>query len=293
MGRREDVDNSIWADDDFLALTAHARYVYLWSFTNPHCNMAGLYKFSRRIMMLETGLTAKQVDATLEELAAAGFIAVYDGFLWVCARLKYLRSKGGSIARNVAKDLGFFDDDHPLRVALLRKYAETPWLSDELSGLSVVEPKTDTPPAPSAPPDTGVPGRAGQGKEGKNGLTETVDAAPDDLPADLIPVVAEVKAILERVVFTKGGTVVPSLRSVGRIVGRFPRRDHVAEAEKLEHWLLEGNGRNQANKDVVARYRTWLGNAADSIAPRRPTAATYDPAAMHAELKRRLAEDER
>ena len=277
MGRREDVDNSIWADDGFLDLSAHARYVYLWAFTNPHCNMAGLYKVGRRVMQLETGLTARQIDAALTELADAGMVQVHDGALWVVARIKYLRTKSASIGRAIVKDLEPFAADHPLRVALVRRYSNFPgWLSNELGGLTVVEPKTDTPLTPPEDPGEGSQGRAraGQVVVEPPSTEETADAAPADLADNLVPVAESVKAVLDRVVAAKGGTVAPTLRAVGRVVGQFPRRDHIAEAEKLEHWLVDGNGRNQPNKDIVARYRAWLGNATDVL---HPTAAGQRP----------------
>ena len=46
MSRREDIDNGIWSDPDFMSLTAPAKLTYIWSWTNSHCGMAGLYKIA-------------------------------------------------------------------------------------------------------------------------------------------------------------------------------------------------------------------------------------------------------
>jgi hypothetical protein len=55
MARREDFDNSLWSDPDFLALTPQARLLYIWSWTNPRCGMAGIYKLSPVQATLEVG----------------------------------------------------------------------------------------------------------------------------------------------------------------------------------------------------------------------------------------------
>ena len=70
MSRNENVDNSIWHDPDFDALSNAAQHFYLWSFTNPRCGMAGIYLCPRR-QLLEGRLSDKNLDAVLAELADA------------------------------------------------------------------------------------------------------------------------------------------------------------------------------------------------------------------------------
>jgi hypothetical protein len=56
VARREDFDNSLWSDPDFLVLSSDARLVYIWTWTNPRCGMAGIYKFAPSQAAAETGL---------------------------------------------------------------------------------------------------------------------------------------------------------------------------------------------------------------------------------------------
>jgi hypothetical protein len=51
----EDFDNALWSDPEFLALTPEARMTYIWSWTNPRCGMAGIYKVALTQAALETG----------------------------------------------------------------------------------------------------------------------------------------------------------------------------------------------------------------------------------------------
>jgi alpha-L-fucosidase len=102
VSRREDVDNSIWSDPDFYELSAAAKLVYLWSFTNQRCNMAGLYRVATGLICGETGLSEKRVQGALRELEDRRMV-FYDGcVLWVRARVKHLRSHHDNIATSGA-----------------------------------------------------------------------------------------------------------------------------------------------------------------------------------------------
>lgn len=144
MSRREDIDNAIWHDPDFAELSSDARYLYLWSFTNPRCNMSGLYKLALAPVPAETGLTMKRVEDALGELAEATFAYYRDGVLWVRSRVAHLRSTNPNMAKSIAKDLGKLAEDHPLRVAFLQKYRLTPWLREQLEPLPIPKPKSET-----------------------------------------------------------------------------------------------------------------------------------------------------
>jgi hypothetical protein len=75
--------------------------------------------------------------------------------------------------------------------------------------------------------------------------------------------------MLDRIVEVRGATSPPTLLSLGRVLASMPLRDHVGEAEKLEHWLCHGEGKKQQNRDPVARYRRWLERAPEVVAPTR------------------------
>lgn len=144
MSRREDIDNAIWSDPDFIALSADGRYLYLWSFTNPRCGMAGLYKLSLAPIPAETGLTMRRITDALEELSGAAFAFYEDGVIWVRTRVAHLRSRNPNIGKSIAADVGKLREDHPLRVRFLSTYRHLSWLEEHLSCFPLVEPKSET-----------------------------------------------------------------------------------------------------------------------------------------------------
>jgi hypothetical protein len=128
VSRREDIDNSIWADPEFNALTPAGKLVYLWSFTNPRCNMAGLYKVPLGLVCAETGLTENRVRGAFAELEERRMV-FYDGCaLWVRARVKHLRSHHENIATSIVKGVRDFAG-HPFHDGFWAEYAHHDWLT--------------------------------------------------------------------------------------------------------------------------------------------------------------------
>lgn len=135
MSRREDIDNAIWSDSDFVDLTADAKLLYLWSFTNPSCGMSGLYKAPIGLAAYQTGLTPKRIEKAIGELAGRDFLYWIDGVVWVRSRVKHLRTRTSQIARSVELDVSKIAEGHPLRIRFLDRYAADPWLRKNLSGM--------------------------------------------------------------------------------------------------------------------------------------------------------------
>ena len=135
VSRREDIDNGIWSDTDFVDLTADAKLLYLWSFTNPACGMAGLYKAPQGLAAYQTGLTPKRVERAASELADRQFMFWVDGVVWVRSRVKHLRTRTSQIARSVELDVSKIAEGHPLRIRFIDEYATDSWLRENLSGM--------------------------------------------------------------------------------------------------------------------------------------------------------------
>lgn len=153
MARGEFVHNDIW--EELEPLTQDAACLYLWSFTNSRCNMAGLYKVSER-SMLESKVPARRLGKALQELEDLGFAFYRLPWLWVKGRIRRLHSTHKNIGKAVAKDVSQLEADHPLRVMLLERYAEKPWLKEFLGPLALESLKAKTLPTPSETP-IGVP----------------------------------------------------------------------------------------------------------------------------------------
>jgi hypothetical protein len=132
VSRNEDIDNAIWADPDFDALSPDAALLYLWSFTNPRCGMAGIYRVPER-QLLEGRLPPERLAAALAELADSRFAFYEQGIFWVRTRARYLRTKGQPMMRSIELDLGKIPTDHPLLVGFIAEYGES-WFSGVLEG---------------------------------------------------------------------------------------------------------------------------------------------------------------
>lgn len=121
MSRCENIDNSFWADPDVAELSADSKYTYIWSWTNPRCGMAGIYKVSAKAAAFETGLPLENVENAFQELQTTRYVFFEDGVLWVRSRIKYIHSRTPQIAKSIASDLGKLPG-HPLVAALLVEY---------------------------------------------------------------------------------------------------------------------------------------------------------------------------
>jgi len=170
VSRREDFDNSLWSDPDFLALSSGARMTYIWSWTNPRCGMAGIYKVAAAQAAFETGLPEAQIREAFEELEEARFAFYIANVLWVRSRVKHLRQKTKQIATAIKNDLRRIADDHPLKAQFLLAYAHHEWLKEAIADearLSLNNPSTDPlHPADSRPTVLGTGTGTGTGKGG-------------------------------------------------------------------------------------------------------------------------------
>lgn len=128
MSRREDIDNGVWATGDFAALSPLAKLAYIWTFTNQHCGMSGLYKLRTGQLAFELGIDADQEAAIWNELAEADFAHYEAGVVFVRTRVKHLRTRGVNMAKSIASDLAKIDAEHPLRRSFDEEYADVAWL---------------------------------------------------------------------------------------------------------------------------------------------------------------------
>lgn len=148
MSRREDFDNALWSDPDFLALSPEARMTYIWTWTNPRCGMAGIYKTAPVQAAMETGLSEEAVRGALVELGEAQFAFYVGNVLWVRSRVKHLRQKTTQIAKAIRNDLAKIADDHPLKAQFMATYKGHSWLQDYIGTeghVTLTRPITEAP----------------------------------------------------------------------------------------------------------------------------------------------------
>ena len=136
MSRYEFVETAIWSDPVYEALGPHAKLVYLWSFTNPRCNLPGIYKVTLRQISTETGIRPRRVEEALEELEAARLLYFDGTFIFVRSRVKYLHTTSSRTMKGIARDLSNLDERHQYVQAFLFMYQEEEWFDEVLGDLS-------------------------------------------------------------------------------------------------------------------------------------------------------------
>lgn len=135
MARNENVINTIWDDLDHLGDDAFMLYV--WSFTNTKCGMAGMYPVTRR-KLIEGRFDDARLDAALAELEADDKLYYEDGVLWNKARVSNLSGyEDGKlsefIAKSIAKDLRAIPSSNPLLAKFIERYGAHPKLEGPLT----------------------------------------------------------------------------------------------------------------------------------------------------------------
>lgn len=321
MARMEDIRNDIWGDPQFERLASDAKLLYVWSFTNPRCDMAGVYKVSEAAIGRECCLKASAVTSALKTLVGASFVS-YDGcWLWVRTRVKHLRQKGEKMAVSVVRDFDRLPLSHPFRNAFLDEYGGVEWIQKALHAKGIDNPSithrypTDTPSDPASTqeirepldnPSATHPRVAGtgtgtgtttssQGEDEVDARTRSKradqDAPPDSLPAHLRPVAEEALVVLRRTHDERGGNT-PTLRGVGLAVAALPDRDHLTVAGELEHWAVAGTGQRRDVRDWAATYRRFLANAPAGAPSRQGAPTSLGDGVRKAAQLRRADEEE-
>jgi hypothetical protein len=159
----------IWTEDEeFFALTPHGKLLYVWGFTNKHGSWSGLYRVVRSVMASETGLTGRQLGAALEDVRAPGLMLYERGVVWIRGAIKNCPYKTENMAKGIRADVERIPADHPLRVRLLTRYGDFPWLRGTLADLEV--PGTEN---GSIEPGTVTLGKGSEGSIGPPTTTTT------------------------------------------------------------------------------------------------------------------------
>jgi predicted phage-related endonuclease len=106
MATYRQIHTHIWDDPDFEELSADARLIFIWAFSNRHRNEACLYTITVKKISNETGLSTVKTKQALQELVKAEMIG-YDfdeQIMWVKNALKY-QTINPNCLRAVKKDL--------------------------------------------------------------------------------------------------------------------------------------------------------------------------------------------
>jgi hypothetical protein len=272
VSRNENIDNAIWDDPEFVALSPYATLLYLWGFTNPRCGMAGLYKVTTR-PMLESKVPDDALRDALGELADLNFAFYEDNVLWVRSRVKHLLSRSPKIARSIAIDVLKIPPKHVLRVRFLERYGLEAWLRDPLSEpygesietlsekpLNAEDSHTLSGPFRKGPTSVSVSvGSSLTTTSQGEGTVDARDLTPPDFPDELVPHLDAVVPILRALAERHGAKAVERM-PVAHLMTPRSRKPLVRAAYDFASWC---DGKAQKRKDVLAGYRNWLDKTDD------------------------------
>ena len=255
MSKWEHVQTAMWSDPDFEELSPQATLLYIWSFTNSLCNVAGLYRVSRR-KMLEAKVERAELDSALTELARGRFVYYEDGLLWVRSRVKYLHTSGPNHARSIRRDLELLPENHPLVQAFLFTYHDVGWLRDLLGEFGV--PEHDPLLSIIRSDDVGSSDRESLLRVSSDSLESPYSL---DIDVAVDPALSSTSSLSEKVVsivgiFARFGHQIDPV-SVENAIARFPSVDHEGLARGCAEDLKTGEAR-----PVGRTYHRWLENDA-------------------------------
>lgn len=305
--RYEMLDNGCWADFDDVDLSMPATLLYLWTWANPKCGMGGIYRVTHRAMT-ESRVPLNEIPEAIAELERHRFVFYRDGWLWVRARVKRLKSGGGTVGTSIARDVGRCPVPE-LRRMFLAEYVGSGLptgadldaaLREELGSLDApsmpphgpLDAPTGTASeseirgphdAPSMPPGGGasvsvsVSASAGddQGSEDEDARARERTRAggvDQDAYPETLPEEMHDRVVSVLTVLQRvqreRGGNLPTVRGVGLAIAAYPNRDHVAVAGELEHWSTAGNGARKPQKDWARLFRTFLERAPEGTPSR-------------------------
>lgn len=256
MARKEDIVNSIWRELDHLS--NDAIQLYIWSWTNERCGMAGIYQVPRRLL-LEGRLDDAALDAALAELRADGKLLYADGVLWNIARVKRIATRSKQIATAIEKDLAEIPTSHQLFSAFVERYEGTRFADRRLT---FTRPSPDpqkfgsttTKTRGSSDPQSRVQGQGqGQGSGRGQGPGSSLDHAGRARE----PFVAAHPAAFEtagRIAEVKG-CALPQRHRMNTLMAEYPEAEHERIASACEDWWCHGRGANRRMRDVIAALR--------------------------------------
>lgn len=146
-------DTRYWNDPSIMKLSLKAKLLYIYLWTNLHCNQAGLYEIAPETISFETGLTVEEIPELMRHLEPK--IAWYPerNLVWVKNFLRH-QSKSPQFLTAAAKcletvnnnglvkDFIMFNEKHTLSIPY-QYPIDTPEVSTNSSSLSISS--TDSP----------------------------------------------------------------------------------------------------------------------------------------------------
>ena len=286
---------SIWADDDFRALEPSAQRMFLFLLSQPDLEHSGIIALrERRWSRSARGLTAADVAADLEHLAAARFVVIDEDTEELLVR-SLMRWDGVWKQPNVAKAAATqirTISSAPLREALCDEldrlgegdlHRESEALREDL--VSYLRKSSGPPSGSPSPTPSGSPSRGGQGKGKGNTEVGAKAGSPTPAPAAIPdPPPHPHPAVAAQAPPSKRGTRIPddfaeniTPEMVAWAKQRCPHVDGRLETEKfVNYWQAKG-GRDACKLDWVKTWKNRMLDVEQQASRGRPSSNGRGP----------------
>lgn len=173
------IDTGYWNDPFVQPKSFNAKALYIYSWTNQHCNQAGMYEITMVTITRETGLEAEAATQAFRELYPKVVWYPDKNILWVRPFIKR-QSRSPKFLIAAGKSLESIPDK-ALIAEYLRYYQET--YNFEIPYRYPID-TLSIPPARAADQDTGSGSGAGSDKEDKRGFGGEKKPDPEQEPED-------------------------------------------------------------------------------------------------------------
>lgn len=88
--------SKMWSDEFFTSLTAVEKVIFVYFLTNEAVNIINLYERPERVILFDTGVTAKELENAKNRMQAQNKIYFYKDFVYIANAHRYQEFTGDS-----------------------------------------------------------------------------------------------------------------------------------------------------------------------------------------------------
>ena len=96
---------TIWSDPYFEELNSYEKLLYIYLFSNPHINNAGVMKVSHRKIIFETFADEAQFKSAIEKFQKDKKVMLFNEYIYVCNFVKHQTNTSPKMLANIYKQL--------------------------------------------------------------------------------------------------------------------------------------------------------------------------------------------
>jgi len=88
------IRDSYWTDPKVNELNPYEKLIFLYLISNPHVHFSGVYYLPKKIISIETGISNRCVEKSLDVLIKKNFVNYNSNTIWVKNMLKHQVKEG-------------------------------------------------------------------------------------------------------------------------------------------------------------------------------------------------------